>query len=557
MPATSYADALRAWRAALDEAGCPQRLPAERVSLLEAGGRVPARAVRTLRPCPTYRAAAMDGVALRAGATVDATPSTPVRLSLGVDATRVDTGAVIASAFDAVERVEAVAFEGGDVVIDAPVAPGQHVRLPGDDVPPGVVVGWPGHPLRPVEIGALLASGIDSIEVVRRPRVSIVATGNEIVPPGSDPQPGTVIESNASMIAAHVRALGGVPLVVGPIRDEPAQLERVLRDAADDADVVLVIAGSSRGGRDKSAAAIERVGTIVVRGVATRPGRPVALGRIGAVPVVNLPGYPVACDATFAGYAAELIARLGGVPYEPWHAAVLDALVTSDGGADEWRPAVASSSWRTLAQGSDVGGSLYRLALADARMWIERGHGAYPAGARIGFQMLRGGGFDRRPLFVGPYDPVVEELAATCGFRCDWSRDETGAALRGGVADAVGVIAPGRGPVADSSVSALREEGFATGHGTVLPTDAERPVGGFDPWQGAARVVAGLVPFAWSSAHVAHSFGLSFAPRRRVRYAIVPATRGGARFVAAARLGKFFSTYGEKASRYGWSDIDV
>ena len=155
----AFADAVRVWHSALEAAGCPDRLAAEPVSLLEAAGRYPAHIARTKKPCPTYRAAAMDGFAVRTLDVSGASPNARVRLRLDESAVPIDTGGAMPDGFDAVIPIERVVVEGTIVTVDAPSAPGKHVRLPGEDVPPGVAIGWPGIALRPLDCAALVASG--------------------------------------------------------------------------------------------------------------------------------------------------------------------------------------------------------------------------------------------------------------------------------------------------------------------------------------------------------------------------------------------------------------
>ncbi|HYK51900.1 MAG TPA: molybdopterin-binding protein, partial [Candidatus Eremiobacteraceae bacterium] len=442
--ATPFADAVRIWWSQLRDAGCPERLDAEAIAPHEAVGRAPAHVIRTKDPCPTYRAAAMDGFAVRAADVRDASPSKPKRLTIGKDAIPVDTGAVMLRDQNAVIPSEAAATDGSAIIVTRPVAPGKHVRLPGDDVPPGVAIGWPGIALRPVDCAALIASGCTTIDVVRRPRLTVIPTGDEIVASGTASKPGAVIDSNSPMIAAAARATGAEVNVVPVVADDDDALLKALSDAVANSDVVALLAGSSAGARDRGARTIGRAGVVDVRGVATRPARPVILGHSGAVAIVNLPGYPASCHFAFEAFVAPLLRRLGGFADPISRRARLARGMETDGSRDEWPLATlltAPGSPRAIVDPlPDIGGGLYRLAMADARVHLRAGATKHPRHVAVRWTPLRDADSTASAVFCGPYDPLIEELAALAGFRCRWTSDESGEALEEGTADAVGII---------------------------------------------------------------------------------------------------------------------
>ena len=585
---TSFAEAQRRWREALDAAGCPERLDAETVALTDAVGRVCARVERTLRPCPTYRAAAMDGFAIRAADVGGVGGDGPIPLKIGPSAEAIDTGEAIPEAFDAVVPIEHVRSTGGYIEIDAPVPAGKNVRLPGDDVPPGVAIGWPGRPLRALDCATLLAGGRVSIEAVRRPRLAIVPTGDELVPAGSAPREGTVIETNSTMIAHAARALGATVHVAPIVRDDDAVLERELRSALEASDVVVLLAGSSTGRRDRAAAVIAAVGSVDVHGVATRPARPVILGHSGSVAIAGLPGYPVSCHFAFEAYVAPLLRRLAGIADPPERRGRLAHAVDTDSASDVWRPATILTgvgSPRAIVDPlEEIGGDLYRLSTADARFHLKRGTPRFARYVAVQWSALRDPDAATLPLFTGPYDPLIEELAALAGFRCRWTQDETGEALDAGLTDAVGVLVRrGAEPALRARAGqgrkmvliGVRSEGTAQrramrqsratpqskgrplrpAHGSTMKVDPYIDPYVSDPWSGAAAVAAGITASARTTRYIAERFGLSYTESDEVAYACIWDDRPGHRFPWGIALPAALAGLGEAAVRLGWKTL--
>lgn len=562
-----FADAVRTWHEALEAGGCPDRMPSELVGLADAVGRVPAQIARTKYPCPTYRAAAMDGYAVRSDDVARASTEEPVRLPIGVAAIQIDTGGAMPDGFDAVVPFERVCASGDDVEVARSVAPGKNVRLPGDDVPPGVAIGWPGTMLRAIDCAALVSSGCTSVEVVKRPCLAIIPTGDEIVPPGSPPKAGTVIESNTLMLASQARGLGADVVVWPIVKDDEAALDTALRSAIESADIVAMLAGSSAGRRDRCAGAIARIGTIDVRGVATRPGRPVVLGHAGSVPIVNLPGYPASCHFAFEAYVAPLLRRLAGLYDQMPRRARLAQAVETDGLCDEWHVAsllTAPGSPRALVVPfADVGGSVYQLAQADARFALKRGIAGYGRFACVQWTPLRDHDGAARALFTGPYDPLIEEMAALGGFRCRWTDDESGEALDAGLADAVGVVLRGgnlsslrkrAGEARKMLTVGLRAEGRCFSREGA--SDRCKPGISFgDPWEGAASVASGVLQSAPCTRYVAECFGLRFDEREPALYAVVWEDRPGHRFPWGIVLAAAMSALTDAAPALGWKSI--
>lgn len=570
LPETTYRQAVERWQAALDAAGVPAHLPVETVPLREAAGRVPARVVRTRRPSPTSAIAAMDGFAVAAQRLAGASARSPVTLRAGAEAIPVDTGSAVPPDCDAVVPLESVARTGDALTFVAAIAPGKHVRLPGEEVPPGVAVSRPGHALRPVECAALIAGGDATVDVFRRPRVAIIPTGNELIEPGENASPGTAFESNSTMIAAAAQLAGAITTVTATVRDDAEALQVALRSAAASNEVVVLLGGSSRGSRDQSLKALEALCRVVVCGVATRPAKPVNLALIGSVPVVNLPGYPVAAHVAFELYAAPLIRRLGGYNEDTLIWGRLTVPTTADGEADEWREVnleQASAAAPVLGENVSLRGS-YALLQADALLHVPRGRTELPSGALVELRRLRPSAAALQPIFIGPYDPLVEELAAAVGFRCSWSES---AATSENERNLVGVTCASARDVARIQASlpgfelrvlgrriegiAVRASRASNGEPPAQTLGAEARSG--NAWEGAASVAARLAPAAWCTAYVARQFELELVQPQAIWYIMLwPKT-----FEAKARFGQaLVRTLGcvrSQASDFGWEHVEV
>jgi molybdopterin molybdotransferase len=296
---------------------------AEYVMLGEAHARVLAAPIVATRDIPPFRNSAMDGYAVRSAdlgraprrlrvlevVGAGATPSQPVRAGT---ATKIMTGSPLPPEADAVVKVEDTVGDGDAVEIRAPVPPGANVREPGEDMRAGEVVLQPGRMLRAADIGMLASLGIVSVAVRRRPRVSIVATGDELVDVGQPLGPGQIVNSNAYTLAAAVREAGGEPVLMGIARDQPETL-RVAFEAAFRADMVLSTGGVSVGSFDYVRQVQADLGVCErFWRVAQKPGKPMSFGLREATPVFGLPGNPVSTLVCFYVYVLPAIRALMG-----------------------------------------------------------------------------------------------------------------------------------------------------------------------------------------------------------------------------------------------------
>jgi putative molybdopterin biosynthesis protein len=389
-------DALRVWLGELARAGgidCFDPAAVERRPLLSAAGRTSAEVVLARQADPISRCAAMDGVALRASDAASATRRRPVRLGSGQFAS-VDTGQPVASSWDAIVPNEELERVDGDVVLHAPVDAGAHVRRAGENVERGAPIIAAGRRLTAYDLALAAACGHSAIAVHRAPRVVVLPTGNEIRPVGSELAPGEAIDSSSTMLSILLREAGADVTVTSIVRDSGSLLVDELRSACRDADLVLVIAGSARGTRDRTAAVLASLGSVVVRGVSLRPAHPVILGRVGGVGVVGLPGYPMSTAFAFERFVRPLVELLSGrsAVAEPIRLPVrLSSSISGRLDAEVQVPVELRSvpgDVPAAQPGSRRGGALAALARAHAVVNLPAGAGVTDAGEIVTAELL-------------------------------------------------------------------------------------------------------------------------------------------------------------------------
>lgn len=296
-------------------------LPGETISTLDAAGRVTAAPVFSRFSVPTFHAAAMDGIAVRAETTFGSTAECPQRLRVGREAFWVNTGQTLPPGTDAVIMVEHLhQIDEGTLEIQAAAFPWQHVRKVGEDIVATELLLPQNHLITPYEVGALLGAGVLEVEVKRRPRVLVIPTGDELVEAESlrgaeAPPAGKVVEFNSWVLVNLIRQWGATCDRHPIVPDRPEALRRVLLEAtAGDYHVVIVNAGSSAGSQDHTANLIEELGEVLVHGVAIMPGKPTVLGEIRGKPVMGNPGYPVSAVISLEQFVRPLLLRMQGLP---------------------------------------------------------------------------------------------------------------------------------------------------------------------------------------------------------------------------------------------------
>ena len=383
-------------REALQAAGRWDPLPGEAVALEAALGRVTAAPVWARLSSPHYHACAMDGYALRAADTTGASETNPVRLPVdGVHVEPVDTGDPLPRWADAVVMVEHVQLEGETLVLRAPLARWQNVRPVGEDIVATELLLPANHTLRPVDLGAVAGAGYANVTVRRRPRVVIIPAGDELVAPCPDPKVGEIIEYNSLVLGAQVTSWGGEAIRSPIIPDNLDALCEAVSKAAQEADLILLNAGSSAGRGDFSARVAQRLGELLVHGINVRPGHPVVIGTIGeqAVPMIGVPGYPVSAALTGEIIVQPLLRQWLGLqpPVRPVVKAQITRKLLSPASDDEFvRVVVGQVGERTLAAPLSRGaGVLTSLLRADGIVKIPRFVEGVDIGEEVAVELYR------------------------------------------------------------------------------------------------------------------------------------------------------------------------
>lgn len=311
-------------------------LPEEKVTLLDALGRVLARPVVAADDLPPFANSAMDGYAVQAGDVVGAGMDTPVILRVVADiaagsrntievvvgaAARIMTGAPLPTGADAVVPVEDTDEPWRDahrplpetISIRRVVKSGDYVRYPGEDIRAGALVIDEGAVLRPQEIGTMAALGVAQVPVFRRPRVGILATGDELVEVTAALTPGKIRNSNSYAQAAQVRAVGGIPVMLGIAGDTETDVREKLNAAVNErVDLLISSAGVSVGAYDVVKAVLDKSGNVGFWRVRMRPGKPLAFGTYGGIPFLGMPGNPVSAMVSFETFARPAILKMSG-----------------------------------------------------------------------------------------------------------------------------------------------------------------------------------------------------------------------------------------------------
>ena len=425
-----FEEAWTSFRSALESVERWEAAEGETVPLDEALGRVTAEPIWANISSPHYHAAAMDGFALRAADSFEASDRSPSQLS-AEQIEQIDTGDALPNWADSVVPIEAVEIigdreEAAGILLRAAIHPWSNVRPMGEDMVATEMILPAGHQLRAVDLGAAAGSGHDRLLVRKKPRVAVIPTGSELVPPGTIPEPGQIIEYNSLVLAAQLESWGAAPTRLPVVRDDPEEIRTAVSEAAGEFDLILLNAGSSAGSEDHSATVIKSLGELLVHGVAIRPGHPVILGMINReVPIIGVPGYPASAALTGEIFVQPLIRRWLGLPEseERRIEAVLTRKVHSSLGDDEYlRVSVGMVGNRTVAAPLSRGaGVITSLVRADGIVQIPAGTQGLAAGTQVQVQLYRKPEeIERTILAIGSHDLTLDLIAqqlATRGTR--------------------------------------------------------------------------------------------------------------------------------------------
>lgn len=331
----------------------------ELVNTETALGRVLSAPIVAPHPLPPFPRSTVDGYALRAKDTFGASPGLPTYLThvgeinmgtpagLTIDPTQaalIHTGGMIPDGSDAVVMIEDTQqVREDEIEVFKPVAPGDNILQKGEDVQKGETVFNPGMMLRPQEIGGLMGLGITEVSVARRPRVGIISTGNEVIPPHMVAQPGQVRDINSYTLSALVHSAGGEPIQHGIIEDNFDRLLNCVEKAHTEDDIVIITAGSSVSAHDMTSEVINSLGEpgVLIHGIAIKPGKPTILAVADDVPVIGLPGNPVSALVIAGIFVSPLIQTYLGLKDKPYGIrvnAILSVNLNSLAGREDFIP---------------------------------------------------------------------------------------------------------------------------------------------------------------------------------------------------------------------------
>ncbi|HZS93290.1 MAG TPA: gephyrin-like molybdotransferase Glp [Chloroflexota bacterium] len=388
-------------------------LGVETVALADSLGRVLAQPITSDLNLPPFANSSMDGFALRAADTESASAAEPVRLDIGDviaagssaghelgarTCARIMTGAPLPEGADAVIPFEDVEEIGGRIIIRTPVENGACVRPEGNDLARGTVILEPGVEIDSRKIGLMAAVGCADVPVTRKPRVAILSTGNELVPPGQPLGTGQIYNSNTPMLAAAVREAGGEPMPANAATDDPDAIAAAL-ERAGDVDLLLTSGGASVGDFDYVKDVVARGGEIGFWRVAIRPGKPLLLGSIGGRPLIGLPGNPTSSMVTFDVFVRPAIRRmLGAAEQRTRLQVVADQDIDNRGGRRTYarvRLTMRDGTVHAVPAGGQDSAMLLTLARADGLLVIPETQSRLLAGESASVELWalpRGGG---------------------------------------------------------------------------------------------------------------------------------------------------------------------
>ncbi|MDD1723912.1 MAG: molybdopterin biosynthesis protein, partial [Methanospirillum sp.] len=382
-----------------------------RIPVQDSFGKITAEAIISPLSVPGAHLSAMDGIAVKSIETIGATEQKPVTLT-GV--ARVNTGNIIPDGYDAVIMIEDVVEENGTYQIRSSAHPWQHIRPIGEDIVVTEMIIPRLSRIRAVDIGAMTSYGISEVPVLDL-KVALIPTGSEIVPVGSIPRPGQVIESNMHMASAFITAAGATVTHYPIVPDDPDLIRTVIERATEDHDIIIVSAGSSKGTKDYTAPVISDLGTVFVHGVAIKPAKPVILGEIRNKPVIGMPGYPIACYTILREIIQPLLGWYGFTLPEPEGIqARITSAVQSSIGTDEFVLATVGKirdTWVTvpLSRGSGVQMSMVR---SNAFLKIPADLEGLEAGSITdAYLTVERSAVEGVILVTGSHDPVIDHLA--------------------------------------------------------------------------------------------------------------------------------------------------
>lgn len=398
----------------------------EQIASAQASGRILSKAVYAKICSPHYNASAMDGIAVKATDTYGASENAPVILTKD-QYTVVDTGDPVPDCCDAVVMVEDVTeLENGDVKLFSAVHPWQNVRQVGEDICMGDMIAPSHTKVTPSLCGAFLAGGVLDVEVIKKPKVGIIPTGDEIVSPKANPGKGEIIEFNSVIFSSMLADWQAEAKIYDIVRDKKELLKDAVMTAVGECDVVLVLAGSSAGRDDYTSSIITELGQVIYHGIAIKPGKPAVLGNIGKVPVIGLPGYPVSAIVIMQEIVknvVDLYYKKSSENTETVKARLGKRIVSSLKYQEYVRVTLGRVGNMLTAVPLNRGaGVITSFTMADGVLVVPQDSEGFEAGEEVEVRLLKDlSEIESSLIITGSHDPLIDELSdmlqqSSCGF---------------------------------------------------------------------------------------------------------------------------------------------
>ena len=459
---TDIEEAITFYLGKLDEAAAGVKT--EIVDIREALGRVTAQPVFARVSAPNHNAAAMDGIMAVAERTFSASETNPIDLNPIDDFNFINTGHPIRDPYDCVIMIEDLQeMADGKVRITAAASPWQHIRPIGEDIVAGEMVLPENHRIRPIDIGAVLNSGVKQIKVYERIRIGIMPTGSEITEDYDDLKPGSYFDTNSWTFCAMVNEWGGIPDRIPPVQDHRDDLKQQLESLLERNHIVIINAGSSAGTKDYTAHLVEEMGELVFHGLAIRPGKPTVLGIVRGKPVIGVPGYPGSAFLSFEEIVGPVFRKLQRthISQLPRIDAVVSRRVVSSLKYREYiRVKVGKVEDKLIATPLSRGaGVTMSLVKADGLMIIPKHSEGYEAGETVSVELTRDMSMIENTIVsIGSHDLIMDYIASLLEKKETLSGDGKVHLSSAHVGSMGGILALSRGEAHIAPIHLLDEE---------------------------------------------------------------------------------------------------
>lgn len=388
----------------------------ETIEVRNSLGRITSMPVYANICSPHYNASAMDGIAVKAKSTFGATETTPITLDES-QFKMVDTGDIMPEDYDAVIMIEdVVELDENTVKIHQAASPWQHIRQIGEDICAGEMILSSYSEISPSAIGAMLASALLDVTVIKKPLVGIIPTGDEIVSPSANPQSGSIIEFNSSVFSAMFKRWNVETKTFSICKDEFNTIKSRVEEALEICDIVIINAGSSAGREDYTCDVIKSIGEVLYHGIAIKPGKPTILGFKGSKPIIGVPGYPVSGIIVIEQLLLPIIEAYYGIgqieKYEYKNATLSQGLMSGLKYQEFIRLRMGYVNDKYIVTPLNRGaGVISSFMKAEAILEVAQGVEGYNIGDEVSVRLLQPLSRIKNSLLVmGSHDPALDEI---------------------------------------------------------------------------------------------------------------------------------------------------